>query len=46
MTNGDANRPLPNQLALISGKAVEQPGAAGAYQTFLAAASGRMSGVP
>ena len=37
---------LSLENALVSGKAVEQPGAAGAYQTFLAAASGRMSGVP
>ena len=34
------------RYGLVSGKAVEQSGAAGAYQTFLAAASGRMSGVP
>ena len=31
MANVDANRPPANQLALVNGKAVEQPGAAGAY---------------
>ena len=44
--NGDADRSPPDKLVLIGGKAVQQPGAAGAYQTFLAAASGSMSGVP
>ena len=44
--NGGADRSPPDKLALIGGKAVQQPGAAGAYQTFLAAASGSMSGVP
>ena len=43
---GGAGRSPPDKLALIGGKAVQQPGAAGAYQTFLAAASGSMSGVP
>ena len=36
----------PTEPALVSGEAVEQPGAAGAYQTFLAAASRSMGRVP
>ena len=44
--NGGADRSPLDKLALIGCKAVQQPGAAGAYQIILAAASGSMSGVP